>query len=200
MLYSIVITYHDPLLKKYEMLSDLIRSIGENSQGKEVEIVLVSNAHSYCEAVNEGLRRAKGNWIVVMNDDVKVADNRWLDKLCGHPDSLTSFQHGSFSLKGSCFLVADGGCWAMPRNIFEKLGLMDEAFSDGFNFEDTDYFLRAATQGIPIVNARVDLYHLGGATTKLYFSDSVTEKINRNREIFNAKWSAYDPVTKEWKV
>lgn len=177
---SIVITFFDPLLKKYNMLADLIRSIGEHSQGKEVELVLVPNANSYVEAVNEGLRRARGEWIVVLNDDVVIRDPDWLIKLCV-PGVISSWEIREP-------VMPSAACFCMDRNVFEKLGYMDERYKDGINYEDTDYFLTALSLQIPFHDAKVVMEHLGGRTFTSYFYTDMDAKRAINKAIFKEKW------------
>ena len=66
---------------------------------------------------------------------------------------------------------------------------MDERYKDGFNYEDTDYFLTAKKLGIPFIDANVQLRNIGNATTQMYFADNVQALVNRNRQLFRDKWS-----------
>jgi glycosyltransferase involved in cell wall biosynthesis len=184
---SIIITYYDPRLKKTGMFADLIRSIGENSQGlqEEIEMVIVSNANSYVEAVNAGLSRAKGDYLVVLNDDIVIEDSQWLSKLCV-PEGIASCRLGTFHMTGA--KLPDATCFAMSRATFEKLGLMDERYKDGINYEDTDYFLTAKKLDIPFIDAEIKMKNIGGQTFTTYFGDVMSAKSSHNRQLFNDKW------------
>jgi GT2 family glycosyltransferase len=77
----------------------------------------------------------------------------------------------------------------MSRQTFEKLGLIDEEYKDGINYEDTDYFLRAYKLGIPFKKVEINLSHWGYKTTGTYFDErTAEEKKSINRNIFFKRW------------
>lgn len=186
---SLIITYYDPESRKLKMLFDLFKSIADNSVGHHYEIVLVHNGPSYVESVNQGLRRADGDYIVVLNDDVVIQDDMWLHKLC-IPDVLSSWRLGSFHMDTD--VLPDAACFAMSREVFKKLGCMDEQYKNGKCYEDTDYFLEAKKRGIAFHNAEVQLDHIGAVTTHAYFMEKLNPLREINREIFRNKWGKFD--------
>lgn len=167
------------------MLCNLMRSIGENSIGYQLEQIMVVNGKSYVESVNEGLGRSNGEYIIVLNDDVVIEDKEWLKKLC-IPNCISAWQLGTFHTTGES--VPDAACFAMHRDVFNRLGLMDLRYKDGINFEDTDYFFTAKEKGIPFVDAQVRMKHLGNVTEQTYFKDVKWGKTYHNEAIFNQKW------------
>lgn len=187
---SIIVTYYDPAGKKGQMLADALLSIGRCTaswvaQGDRVELILVHNGPSYCESVNEGLSRANGDYLVVLNDDIVMEDERFLQKLC-KPGVITAWQLGDFHLTKE--KVPDAACFAMSRDVFNKVGLMDLRYREGINFEDTDFFFTAKAAGIPFVDAEVKMKHLGNVTTQEYFSQTKWDKTYRNEALFREKW------------
>jgi len=185
MFVSIVITYYDPQQRKVDMLCDLVRSIGENSFGKNYKLEIVLNGKSYVDSINEGLRRSTGDYIIILNDDVLIEDPEWIDKLC-KPDCISAWQLGEFHLTKD--KVPDAACFAMSKEVQKRIGFMDERFRDGINFEDTDYFFRAKELGIPFLDAGVKLKHYGNITLDKYFLDEKWGKTYRNESIFYQKW------------
>lgn len=181
MKYSIILPFFDPDFRKSLMFTNLLKSVVENSKGRDYELVIVKNGPSYVESHNIGLQNAKGDYLVVLNDDVVVEDPEWLQKLT--TDGIASWKVGEFHL--APIQLPQAACFAMSRSVFEKLGLMDDDFKHGKNYEDTDYFMRARDLKIPFYDAQVKLTHVGGQTLATYFEDLDTEI---NRKIFFQKW------------
>ena len=185
---DLVITYYDPSQKKVEMLCNLMRSIGAYSTRHSINVIIVTNGPSYPESVNLGLRRSTGDYVIVLNDDVEIRDADWIDKMC-QPGCITGWQLGVFHIKK--VPVPDAACFAMSREVFQRVGYMDEKFKEGFNFEDTDYFFRAMQMGLPMVDAKVDLLHIGNQTVKTYFSEAKAAGTHRNETLFRERWMPY---------
>lgn len=186
---SLVVTYYDPEQKKVNMLSDALLSIGVSSASwcveNRIELILVHNGASYVDSVNEGLQRATGDYIIVLNDDIVMEDNQFLQKMC-QPDCITAWQLGDFHLQ-PC-KVPDAACFGMSREVFRKLGLLDIRYKDGINFEDTDYFFTAKELGIPFIDAGVRMKHFGNGTLNVYFNEEKWGKTYRNEALFREKW------------
>ena len=73
-----------------------------------------------------------------------------------------------------------GFCYLFKREIFHKIGFLDEQFSPG-NFEDDDYSLRILQQGYDLLVCRdTFIHHFGHASfSKGYDDQAEVEKAKR---------------------
>ena len=80
-------------------------------------------------------------------------------------------------------------CMAMRRDVFEKVGLLDEQFGAGM-FEDDDYAMRVRAAGYRVCCADdVFVHHFGGASFGNLIASGEHGKLFRaNRELFEKKW------------
>lgn len=170
--YSIVIpTYNhcDDLLKP------CIRSIMEYTDTSNVEIIVVANgctdntreyveslapltkliwsdeALGYTKATNLGILAAKGQYVVLLNNDTELlpqSRNAWLNILEG------GFADPTVGLTGPLQLHDDYSdadvliffCVMIRKDLFDKIGILDEIFSPGGG-EDIDFSVRAQQAG-----------------------------------------------------
>lgn len=83
-------------------------------------------------------------------------------------------------------------CVMLPRQVYEKIGPIDESYGQGF-FEDDDYCRRVEQAGWKIACAE-DVFvrhHLSASFGKL--GKGRQELMKRNRKIYEAKWGAWVP-------
>ena len=89
-----------------------------------------------------------------------------------------------------------GFCYLFKREVFDKVGFLDEQFSPG-NFEDDDYSLRILQQGWDLLFCHdTFIHHFGHASfSKGYGDQEAAEKarrsnalIERNAALFLKKW------------
>ena len=89
-----------------------------------------------------------------------------------------------------------GFCFLFKRDVFDKVGFLDEQFSPG-NFEDDDYSLRILQQGWDLLLCRdTFIHHFGHASfLKGYGAQEAAEKVQRsnallqrNGALFQQKW------------
>lgn len=85
-------------------------------------------------------------------------------------------------------------CTAMRREVFEKIGPLDERFGVGM-FEDDDYSMRVKAAGLRLVCAAdVFVHHFGQAAFgKLIRTGEYNAIFDHNRRLFEEKWGI------EWK-
>jgi GT2 family glycosyltransferase len=86
-------------------------------------------------------------------------------------------------------------CAMMPRDVYQRIGPLDEAFGRGF-FEDDDYCRRIDKLGLRIVCAE-DVFihhHLSASFNKLKNKDREA-LFKRNKALYEAKWGQWVPHT-----
>lgn len=109
----------------------------------------------FAKAVNRGIKRAKTDKIVLLNNDTILLDqkkNTWLERLDTGDISavLTNYSDIIQSKFGVFF------CVMIQERVFDKIGLLDEQFEVG-GCEDIDFCFRALQEGFKLV----DVGHLG---------------------------------------
>lgn len=84
-------------------------------------------------------------------------------------------------------------CVAMPRQVYEKVGSLDEAFGRGF-FEDDDYCRRVEAAGL--LSACADdvfvHHHLSASFNKLRSAER-QQLFEQNKALYEAKWGPWTP-------
>ena len=181
---SIVIPIYNPenlSFKNEKFLRPQLESLIKYTDLSNVEIILIVNGYTpktimvitnitgysnkfkiwyfkeplgYTRAVNEGMKQAKGDFIILLNDDVILLNqpkNYWINKL------LEPFINPKMGITGchklKCHVTNEdfivGYCFCIKREVVNKIGFYDEIFSPGY-IEDIDYCLRAKKEGFLI--------------------------------------------------
>lgn len=84
-------------------------------------------------------------------------------------------------------------CVAMRREVFDRIGPLDEQFEIGM-FEDDDYSRRVHEEGYGIAVARdAFVHHAGRASFQLLGDARYLEVFARNRALFERKWGPWQP-------
>jgi GT2 family glycosyltransferase len=172
-------------------------------------------------ATNQGIEAAEGDVLVLLNNDVLVAPgwmsrlvkhtedrgaclvgpvtNR-IGNEAQIPVDYTTWQ-GFLDFAARRAADRDGQafpihtltmfCLAMPRQVVDRLGVLDERFGVGM-LEDDDYSLRARHAGLPLLCAEdVVVHHFGESSFgELVASGERDRVLEENRRRFAAKWGA----------
>lgn len=147
----------------------------------------------YAAAVNTGLHFASGDIFIIANNDLEFIQSDWLDHL------LKPLKEGagvSLIRQTDCdgWTTEDkytendkfGALWAMTREVYEKVGPMDERFGKGY-FDDLDYWRRVQDAGYKIVKNHNGLvHHLGKQTFK--HIDPKDTLFGKNLWVYKEKW------------
>ncbi|MUT65865.1 glycosyltransferase family 2 protein [Paenibacillus sp. NEAU-GSW1] len=80
-----------------------------------------------------------------------------------------------------------GFCLLFRRELWEKVGYLDEGFEIG-NFEDDDFNVRVRLQGYSLVIARDSFIHHFGSVSMKALGDQFEEVNNRNMVYYMNKW------------
>ena len=128
---------------------------------KLVKIIEYPEAIGYTRATNAGIKEAKGEFVILMNDDCVILDyapvNEWiniLEKPFSDPTVGVTGVKKIYSQQAKAsflvfFLVM------IRKSIFETVGYLDESFSPGGG-EDIDFCLRLKKFGLRGVKAPHD--------------------------------------------
>lgn len=84
-------------------------------------------------------------------------------------------------------------CVAMKREIFDKVGYLEEAFGIGM-FEDDDYSRRIEKAGYGIACCEdIFIHHFGSVSFKKLENKNYRELFERNKGIYESKWGEWKP-------
>ncbi|MEK6942245.1 MAG: glycosyltransferase family A protein [archaeon] len=118
--------------------------------GKEKKIIAINQPRSYpCRARNNGIKKARNEFIVIMDDDC-IPGKNWLQCLI---DGFSSPKIGivsSYDLYG-------GTSTAFRKQILDRVGGFDEEY--GYYREDTDLVFRIMEKGFKSRLVRADFLH-----------------------------------------
>ena len=109
------------------------------------EIMRIDNTVSYAEALNYGMAKAAGDWIVATNNDVRVYNKikKRIEEL--DPNKLYGFYiHNDVGME-----YLSGWCYIISREIYETVGDFDTNFKPMY-FEDADYSIRCVKAGFEL--------------------------------------------------
>lgn len=196
--------------------------------GADTRIRLVLNDENlgFAAAVNQGLEQARGDVLVILNNDT-VVPNGWQAPMIRHaqrPDvglvvaatnrsgnesrvlvdyddlegmeDFAAERRRRFDGRSFDIRVAAMYCVAMRREVYERVGPLDEGFGIGL-FEDDDYSYRARLEGLRVICAEdVFVHHAGRAA----FGDLPGEELqalwDENQLRFEQKWGvSWEPHT-----
>jgi len=191
----------------------------EASRVHNIRLLWFDKPLGYTKAVNYGIKASKGDYIVLLNNDTVFLEQEkdtWINML------LEPFNDEKMGITGPslsyCPFCMDNFiiffCVMIKKELFEKIGLLDESFNPGFG-EDSDFCVKAKNLGYEIQQVPDDLaikdnieinkvignfpiYHEGEKTIdflntespiKQYFNISGKELINRNRLILANRYA-----------
>lgn len=159
-------------------------------------------------AWNQGVRESTTEWVVLLNNDVIVSPG-WLEGLLSFArehgvDVVTpAIREGEYNYdiveyskrfvetmgEVSRMGTADGICFMVNRRVFQAVGEFDENFRIG-QFEDTDFFRRAALGGFRLgITGRSFLHHFGSVTQKAICKENKIGPYEaQNRIYYRKKW------------
>jgi len=188
---------------------------------RDSRFCLIANGRNlgFAPAVNRGLAAARGDVLVVLNNDAIVAPGA-LDLLRAHLNDhsvgligpvsneasteaeidVSYRTYGELMVAAEQRAVSHAGaqlevpvltmfCVALRRDIYERVGQLDERFEIGM-FEDDDYSLRVRLEGYRVVCAEDVLAHHFGEVSlgALVPTGEHAALFEANRNRFEEKW------------
>src|SRR5205085_7249714 len=151
-LYSVLLTAYDPDQRLTKMTAECIQRIHEMSDGLDYELLMDNEPGGPGPAFNRMFLAAKGDYNIIMCNDVMVETPGWLEILAT-PGAMTSWHKGRSSIIDEESLDGSGLC--IPRDVRERIGLIDESFADGVGYEDDDLLHRALLLDIPFIEVPI---------------------------------------------
>lgn len=221
MKYSVII----PTYNRFDLIKKCVDSILKYSSDllkSEMEVIIVSNGckdgtplyletlatHNkafkyivweeslgYSKAINLGLTVAKGEYIILLNNDAQVLESDWIDIL---EEPFKKYKNvgitGPAGLERSNVPWLIFFCVMIKKEVFNTVGLLNEAYGIGGG-EDTEFCIKAYQAGytnymVPLFSGNFlykerkrffPVYHEGGATTNSIPDMSVTTARNNER-------------------
>jgi GT2 family glycosyltransferase len=182
-----------------------------------VTVVFNDSNRGFAAANNQGLARATGNVLVLLNNDTIVPPG-WLSSLSRTLDDpaiglagpvtnrasneaqvMTSYRtYGEMAAFAHQRAQEERGrlldigvltmyCLAMRRDVFERIGPLDERFEIGM-FEDDDYAMRAREAGYRVVCAEDTFVHHFGQASIGGVKGGFGSLFHQNRQRWEEKW------------
>lgn len=178
-----------------------VRKFLEDFKNSRDNVTLIRNQNNlgWIKGVNQGLRLSKAPYVCIMNNDTVVNTSGWLSRLIGIAESEMDIGlvNPTFDIKRdlgakSSFIEVDfcrGYCVLIKRPVIEKIGLLDEAYGEGY-YDDDDYSVRALRAGFRCVRANdVFVRHFGDSTFSEVFGESKRRLMHAaNKKLFYSKW------------
>lgn len=156
--------------------TDGTATVLERMAAEGLPLRAIRNAENlgWTRAINQGSQVASGDFLVWLNNDTTVSEG-WLHQLAGHlepgtgavgPVSPNGGWRQNAALSGPISETArflTGFCLMIPREVWLRVGGLDESFTQGA--DDLDYSLRLQRAGYRLAIARdVVIEHVGGAS------------------------------------
>lgn len=181
-----------------------------------VRVILNQKNDGFAKGNNLGLEQAKGEFLVLLNNDTIVPPG-WLSRLLWHlRDSETGIigplsnsvgngakldveyatwgemevfaqtHNWSYDNQVSDIHMLGMFCVALRRDVYNLIGPLDEQFGVG-TFEDDDYCMRIREKGYRILCALdVFVHHFGSATFSKYVN--ISKIYQENQPKYEKKW------------
>ncbi|WP_281889190.1 glycosyltransferase family 2 protein [Paenibacillus sp. YYML68] len=194
---------------------DISRKLG-------VTVASLPDNRGFPAACNIGLRLATGSTLLLLNNDTLMTPRALEHMLdCLHSSAhigivgpMCNYASGKQQLEEPFTNVDDmaarlnvkdpgkwreverivGICFLFRRELYERIGLMDEVFSPG-HYEDDDYCYRARQAGYRLMLAGdAFVFHHGSASFNREAAERVQQLLATNRARFIEKWGV-DPHT-----
>lgn len=189
---------------------DTRRYLDGLTRNSALEVTLIRNEanEGFIRAVNQGLKVSNAPYICILNNDTIPAP-RWLKNMIefadehkdiglinpqcnGHGDTSIDIHAGMLEKESGKYMEMNqcqGFCMLLRREVFEKIGYLDEEFGIG-GFDDTDYSMRAHIAGYKSAAIRgAYVYHRLHASFDK--SGDREDWVKRNKAIYYRKWGKH---------
>lgn len=212
---SIVIPIYNQLKMSIDCINDVLRThsadlevIAVDDGSKEPVTMALSRVFpqikvltnetnlGFAKTVNKGIQVATGDYICLLNNDIRLPNPSWLKLMLdsmtdldmtapagGRMDSQWNYQPGEAKKRGEKFAYLVGWCLLVKREVFDQIGLIPEDFGRGF-WEDVLFCHRAKKAGFKLdITEGTGVQHLYHQTFKKEGFNLAQEYQNK-RKIF----------------
>jgi len=182
------------------MISIIVTSIGyfedhiiplykSFSRYGDFEFILVlgdrASKKSRSELTNKGLAAATGDWLLVLDSDVRCeGDYNFINEL---PDDHIYGTEIHNMKMGRDIEWLNEPVLLIPRSLYEEIGGFDENFKTSMAFGGCDYSIRAKKAGWPVKYLDAPFVHLA-ANTSVKITENHGETRNANLKYICEKW------------
>ncbi len=171
---------------------------------KDAKVIYHRYSKGFIKSVNEGLLEVRddADYIMLLNNDVLIEDDRWLINLVKTFDGKTGavgpisdyvmglqnqVYEGFPQIHYTKLLI--GFCILVRKDVFDLMGKLDERFGMGGN-DDLDISLRMRLLGYDLkINRGVFVHHIGSVS--LPMTCNVSDLDQRTRGLLDNKWNRY---------
>jgi N-acetylglucosaminyl-diphospho-decaprenol L-rhamnosyltransferase len=135
---------------------------------------------------NQGIKTSTGDWVIILNNDVRMPKDSLSKMMLAaieynfdviSPAMREGILNYNLTEYAELFInsmrnvsrkrTANGACFAVKREVFDKIGLFDENFQIG-QYEDADFFRRCKLHKISMgITGRSFIHHYGSSTQRL---------------------------------
>jgi glycosyltransferase involved in cell wall biosynthesis len=136
------------------------------STGHNIVRLWKDEPQGFAKAVNWGIKAATADKIVILNNDTVLLEqpkNKWLERLDVHGVGAVLTNYSDIIRQRFAVFF----CVMIRREVFDKIGLLDEQFNVG-GCEDIDFCFRATEAGYSIVDVGskgdFPIYHVAEGT------------------------------------
>ncbi|ABQ27955.1 glycosyltransferase [Geotalea uraniireducens] len=152
---------------------------------------------------NQALLEARGEYFVVLNNDIFIHESGWLEKLSrcfdenarlaivgftGGYSALDDIGHGVKEPARGEYIQAS--CLMIPRRMADSFGLFAEEYELAY-WEDVDLSLRYRQMGFDIQLVSCLHEHIDNATSATIDKVLLSRVRARNHKTFQKRWSGY---------
>ena len=142
----------------------------------------------FCRASNLGMRRAKTDAVLFLNNDIRKLRDGWLNEIRGllEPRVLVGpLRHDAHgNVDGQPMPYLDGWCLAGMRFDLMFIGGFDTRLAEPAYYSDNILSLTARACGFTLRDVRPGLHHKESVTSKPAENPSVAEVTLANREMY----------------
>lgn len=186
--FSIIIPTHGKHCS--DLLQPCLESILRNTDMSTVEVIVVANACTdntveyvqslkssfkvisteealgFPKAINVGIKASQGEFIILLNNDTVILDNRWVDILRRPFDSdpevgITGPAKFFWEMIGLRKDAIAFWCCMFRRTLVDEIGYLDEIYGQGTG-EDGDFSIKTELIGYKLVQVPNDQSHQFG--------------------------------------
>lgn len=180
---SVIIPYMESDEGKQEVLERLLDSL----VGADEIIVVENFGAGYAVPINFGFSQATGDYLMVLNDDLKMDRGGDIHDLCD-PNFVTSptIDGNEQNFWGCAFIL--------PRWVYEMTEGLNEYYRISY-YDDDDFLNKLRTMGIPTkCMPFVNFWNVDGGGRTLHTFSDMPEWREENRLKFIEMWGAEPPI------